>query len=133
MRNHIRVLLAKPSHDGHDRGVRYISRKFAEAGFEVVFKTFHLGAELADIAEQEDVDVIGISTSSHGHMPVFEDLFAALKEKGMQDKLVIAGGVIDKRDQAVLRKWGVSAIFGPGSKASEAIQHVEQNVETSDK
>ena len=123
----IRVLLAKPTHDGHDRGVRYIARKFRDAGFEVIFTTFLVADEVVRMALEEDVDVIGISSSSHGHMPVFEDLFAGLRAHGLDDMLVIGGGVISAKDQSVLQEWGVSAIFGPGSGADDAVSYVRSN------
>ena len=79
MAERIRILLAKPTHDGHDRGVRYLARKLRDAGFEVIFLTFLLADELVAAAIEEDVDVIGISSSSHGHMAIFEDLFKGLE------------------------------------------------------
>ncbi len=117
----IRVLLAKPTHDCHDRGVRYVAKKFRDAGFEVIFSNFLLAAEIVTTALEEDVDVIGVSSSSGGHMPVFEDLIAGMKEHGMREVVLVAGGVIPKEDEAVLKEWGVRAVFGPGASAAEAI------------
>ena len=130
MRDHIRVLLTKPTHDGHDRGVRFLAKKFRDAGFEVIFVNFLVAAELVQIALQEDVDVIGVSSSSHGHMPVFEELMAGLRESGMTDVLVIGGGVIPAKDAETLKAWGVSGIFGPGSTAEQAIGHIREYVRT---
>ncbi|MBT3369728.1 MAG: methylmalonyl-CoA mutase [Rhodospirillaceae bacterium] len=124
----VRVLLAKPTHDGHDRGVRYIARKFRDAGFEVIFTTFLLADEVAAMAIEEDVNVIGISSSSHGHMAVFEDLFASLKKHGLEDILVIGGGVISGKDQAVLKEWGVARVFGPGSSSEDSVEFIRQQV-----
>ncbi len=123
----IRILLAKPTHDAHDRGVRYIARRMRDAGFEVIFVTFLLAEKLVQIAIDEDVDVIGISSSSHGHMAVFEDLFAALNAEEMTDILVIAGGVIGAADRDVLEQWGLAATFGPGSSAEDAIRFVREH------
>ncbi len=128
MTEFIRVLLAKPTHDGHDRGVRYIARKFRDAGFEVIFSTFLLADELVVTAIEEDVDVIGISSSSHGHMAIFEDLFKGLKKHGLADILVIGGGVISGRDQNVLKEWGVARIFGPGSASEDSVEFIRQRL-----
>ena len=124
----IRILLAKPTHDAHDRGVRHLARRMRDAGFEVIFVTFLLAEELVQIAIEEDVDVIGISSSSHGHMPVFEDLFAGLRAHDIDDILVIAGGVIGAADREVLEEWGLAAMFGPGSSAGDAIEFVREHV-----
>ena len=121
----IRVLLAKPTHDSHDRGVRLVARKMREAGFEVVFINFLYVGEVVNAAVDEDVDVVGISTSSGGHMPIFEDLIAGLAEAGRADMTVIAGGVIPPNDEVTLREWGVAGVFGPGSRAEDAIDTVK--------
>ncbi len=117
----IRVLLTKPTQDGHDRGVRYLARRFLDAGFEVIFTNFLLADEIVQTALEEDVDVVGVSSSAGGHMPVFEDLIAGLKANGLDDILLIGGGVIPADDASVLQGWGVKAIFGPGAKAEDAI------------
>ncbi|MCP5368908.1 MAG: cobalamin B12-binding domain-containing protein [Hyphomicrobiales bacterium] len=117
----VRVLLAKPTHDCHDRGVRLVARKFRDAGFEVIFSNFLLPSEIINTAVEEDVQVIGVSTSAGGHMPVFEDLIAGLKENGLEDVILIGGGVIPADDEAVLKDWGVKAVFGPGTTAEDAI------------
>jgi methylmalonyl-CoA mutase C-terminal domain/subunit len=125
MTDPVRVLLAKPSLDCHDRGVRYVARKMRDAGLEVIFTNFLLPSEIVDTAIEEDVQVVGISSSSGGHMPVFEDLIAGLKANGLDDVLLIGGGVIPKEDQDSLEKWGVKAIFGPGATAEAAIEMIE--------
>jgi methylmalonyl-CoA mutase C-terminal domain/subunit len=124
MQSRIRVLLAKPTHDCHDRGVRYLARKFRDAGFEVVFVNFLLPEEIVTMALEEDVDVIGVSSSSGGHMAVFEQLLAGLKQREMDDVLVIGGGVMPPNDVRTLREWGVAEVFGPGRTAEEAIELV---------
>ncbi len=128
MSDPIRVLLAKPTHDAHDRGVRYTARKFRDAGFEVIFTTFRQADQVVATALEEDVDVIGISSSAQGHLPIFEELFAGLGERGLDDVLVIGGGVIPSRDHDQLRQWGLSAVFGPGASAEAAISHIRENV-----
>jgi methylmalonyl-CoA mutase C-terminal domain/subunit len=118
----IRVLLAKPTADCHDRGVRYLARKCRDAGLEVIFMNFLLPSEIVNVALQEDVAVVGVSSSSGGHMAVFEELARGMREQGLEDVLLLAGGVIPDDDQAALRAWGVAAVFGPGSTAEEAIE-----------
>lgn len=120
----IRVLLTKPTHDCHDRGVRYLARKFRDVGFEVVFTNFLLPSEIVAAAEQEDVDVIGVSSSSGGHMAVFEDLMRELRRDGEEDVLVIGGGNIPPPDVVALRSLGVKAVFGPGSRPDDAVEFV---------
>jgi len=124
-----RVLLAKPSPDCHDRGVRYVARKFRDAGFHVIFMNFLLPSEIANTALDEDVQVIGVSSSSGGHMPLFEDLIALLKEQGLGDILLLGGGVIPNDDHETLKQWGVKAIFGPGTTADDAIALIRQHME----
>ncbi|MCP3937027.1 MAG: methylmalonyl-CoA mutase [Actinomycetia bacterium] len=125
----IRILLAKPTHDCHDRGVRLVARKMREAGFEVVFSNFLLTEEVVNAVLDEDVDVVGISASSGGHLGIFEELLAGLKEAGRDDTLVIGGGVIPPDDEATILGWGVSAIFGPGTNAGQAIEMIRSNLE----
>ena len=121
MTDPIRVLLAKPTHDCHDRGVRHVARKLRDAGFEVIFTNFLLPSEIVSTALEEDVAVVGVSSSSGGHMAVFEDLIAGLEAEGLDDVILLGGGVIPKDDEAVLKDWGVAAIFGPGTTAEDAI------------
>ena len=118
----IRVLLAKPTHDCHDRGVRFLARKLSEAGFEVIFMNFLVPREVVETAIEEDVQAIGISSSSGGHMPVFETLLAELDRQDMKDVVVIGGGVIPKTDATKLQALGVRGVFGPGSTPDAAIE-----------
>lgn len=124
----LRVLLTKPTHDCHDRGVRHLARKLRDAGFEVVFINFLLVKEVVAAAIQEDVDVIGISSSSGGHMEAFEDLFKGLKDAGVDDVTVIAGGVIPQEDADTLKSWGVGGVFGPGSSPDDVITFLNGRV-----
>lgn len=125
----IRVLLAKPTHDCHDRGVRYVARKMRDAGLEVIFTNFLLPEEVVNTAVEEDVNVVGVSSSTGGHLPMFEDLIKGLNEQGLDDVVLIGGGVIPREDEATLREWGVAAIFGPGTTAESAIELVRERVE----
>jgi len=128
MTDRVRVLLAKPTHDCHDRGVRYVAKKMRDAGFEVIFTNFLLPSEIVNTAVEEDVQVVGVSSSSGGHMPVFQDLIAGLKENGLDDVVLIGGGVIPRDDETALRSAGVAAIFGPGTTAEDAIALIRERV-----
>ncbi len=121
----IRVLLAKPTHDCHDRGVRLVAKKMRDAGFEVIFINFLLPDEVVQAAVDEDVHVVGISTSAGGHLPIFEDVIAGLAAQGREDAVVIAGGVIPPGDEATLLSWGVEEVFGPGTNAAQAIEMIK--------
>jgi methylmalonyl-CoA mutase, C-terminal domain len=124
----IRVLLTRPSHDSHDRGVRHLARRLRDAGFEVIFTDFLLPAEIVATAIQEDVDCIGVSSSTGGHLEAFEDLLRGLREAGAGDILLWAGGVIPDADAVTLRGWGVADVFGPGRSADEVIAFIRQRI-----
>jgi methylmalonyl-CoA mutase C-terminal domain/subunit len=128
MERRIRVLLTKPTQDCHDRGVRHLARRLRDAGFEVIFTNFLLAQEVVDTAVQEDVDVIGLSSSSGGHMAVFEDLLAGLRRAEAGDMLVIAGGVIPDADARELERWGVKKVFGPGSSSDSIAAYIREIV-----
>ena len=128
MTDSVRVLLAKPTQDCHDRGVRYVARKFRDAGFEVIFINFLLASEIVNTALEEDVQVVGVSSSSGGHMPIFEELTAGMKEQGLDNILLLGGGVIPNDDEVALKKMGVMTIFGPGATAEEAIDLIRKHV-----
>ncbi|MGH8597791.1 MAG: cobalamin B12-binding domain-containing protein [Gammaproteobacteria bacterium] len=127
MEKHIRVLLTKPTHDCHDRGVRYLARRLRDDGFEVIFTNFLLVEEVVNTAVQEDVAVIGVSVSSGGHMAVFEDLMNGLRGAEVGDVLVIGGGVIPNADARELEQWGVRKVFGPGSSAESLMTFIREN------
>jgi len=124
----VRVLLAKPTHDCHDRGVRFVARRFRDAGFEVIFSNFLLPEEVIGTALEEDVDVIGVSSSSGGHMPVFESLVEGVRENGLTGVMLLGGGVIPPEDTATLKAMGVSAVFGPGTSAEDAIELIQRHM-----
>jgi len=108
--------------------VRYLVRVLRDAGFEVIFTNFLLPEEVARAAMQEDVDVVGVSSSSGGHMPVFETLLAQLAEHGPSDVLVLAGGIIPRADARTLKEWGVAEVFGPGSSAESVAAFIRQRM-----
>jgi methylmalonyl-CoA mutase C-terminal domain/subunit len=126
----LRVLLCKGTMDAHDRGVRYLATKLREAGMEVIFTNFLEPSEIVDAAIQEDVDVVGVSSSVEGHLPVARVLTRRLAELGRADVLVLFGGVIPERDFPAMRELGVKGIFGPGSPADAVIAFVREHART---
>ena len=124
----IRVLLGKTTMDAHDRGVRYLATKLRESGMEVIFINFFEPKEILNAAIQEDVDVVGISSSVEGHLPVAREVTESLRQSGKQDVLVIFGGVIPERDVAKMKEMGVKGIFGPGSSAESIVTFLRENV-----
>jgi methylmalonyl-CoA mutase C-terminal domain/subunit len=127
----IRVLVAKPGLDGHDRGAKIIARAFRDAGMEVVYTGIRQTPEMiAEAALQEDVDVVGLSILSGAHLELFPRVVNALRERGMSpdDVLLIAGGIIPDDDIPALKGLGFKAIYGPGSDTREMIEFVRHNV-----
>ena len=124
----IRVLLGKGTMDAHDRGVRYLATKLREAGMEVIFMNFLEAKDVLDAAIQEDVDVVGVSSSVEGHLPVARELTGKLRENGKENVHDRCGGVIPERDLQGMRQMGVKGIFGPGSSADSGIEFIRTNV-----
>lgn len=125
----IRVLVAKPGLDGHDRGAKVIARALRDAGMEVIYTGLRQTPEMiVDAALQEDVDVIGLSILSGAHMAILPRIFELMKANGMDDVTVILGGIIPTEDVPVLEKMGVSGIFGPGSSTETIIEHIKKVV-----
>ncbi len=125
----IRVVIAKPGLDGHDRGAKVVARALRDAGMEVIYTGLHQSPEsIVEIALQEDANVIGLSVLSGAHNHLFSKVITLLKEKEAEDILVFGGGIIPKEDEIELKKIGVAAIFGPGSSLDEIVNFVEKNV-----
>jgi methylmalonyl-CoA mutase C-terminal domain/subunit len=121
----IRVLIAKPGLDGHDRGAKVIAAALRDAGMEVVYTGLRAKvAAVAEAAVQEDVDVIGLSVLSGAHLPICEQLMAELKARGA-DVPVVVGGIIPSADHPKLRALGVSAVFGPESPLPEVVRAIQ--------
>ena len=121
MTHPIRVLIAKPGLDGHDRGAKVVALALREAGFEVIYTGLHQTvAEIVEVALQEDVDVIGLSILSGAHVPIAQKLIAHLQAQHLTDVLVLVGGNIPARDVAPLKQLGVAGVF-PSSSPLEAI------------
>jgi methylmalonyl-CoA mutase C-terminal domain/subunit len=125
----IRVLVAKPGLDGHDRGAKVIARALRDAGMEVVYTGIRQTPEMiAEAALHEDVDVVGMSILSGAHMTLFPRVMDLLHESDMDDVLVIAGGIIPDEDVPVLREMGVKGVFGPGTRTDEIVSFIRENV-----
>jgi methylmalonyl-CoA mutase C-terminal domain/subunit len=122
----IRVLVAKPGLDGHDRGAKVIARGLRDAGMEVIYTGLHQTPEdIVEAAVQEDVDAVGLSSLSGAHMTLFPRVAELLRERGMEKVLVIAGGIIPPDDVAPLKDAGVERIFGPGTSLKEVVDYIE--------
>lgn len=125
----IRVLLAKPGLDGHDRGAKVVAHALREAGMEVIYTGLHQTVpSIVKQALQEDVDVIGLSIMSGAHIPITRKLMRMLREEALEDKLVVVGGVIPSRDLATLKELGVDGIFPGGSHFDEIIRYIKETV-----
>ena len=131
-RSKVRVLVAKPGLDGHDRGAKVVARALRDAGFEVIYTGIRQTPEqIAESVVQEDVDVLGISILSGAHMVLIPKILQLLEDKGLkvnEDVLVIAGGIIPPDDAEQLEKMGVARVFGPGSPIEAIISFIDENV-----
>lgn len=124
----IRVLIAKPGLDSHDRGAKVVARALRDAGMEVIYTGLRQTPEqIVEAALQEDVDVIGLSILSGAHMTLFPRIMELLKEKGLTDVLVFAGGIIPEEDVSELKKIGIKEVFGPGTPTEKIIKYVLEN------
>jgi len=129
MEKRIRVLVAKPGLDGHDRGAKVVARALRDAGFEVIYTGIRLTPEqIAEAALQEDVDVVAMSLLSGAHNTLFPKVVNLLKEKGAGDKLIIGGGVIPDADIPGLKAAGIAEIFTPGTPTSAIVEFIKANV-----
>ncbi len=125
----IRVLIAKPGLDSHDRGAKVVARALRDAGMEVIYTGLRQTPEqIAETALQEDVDVIGLSILSGAHKALFPRIMELLKEKGLTDVIIFAGGIIPEEDVPEMKKLGIKEIFGPGTSTEAIIQYVLKNV-----
>ena len=129
MEKRIRVLVAKPGLDGHDRGAKVVARALRDAGFEVVYTGLRQTPEqIAEAALQEDVNVVAMSILSGAHPHLFPKVVKLVKEKGMEDVLVIGGGVIPDADIPALKEAGVAEVFTPGTPTSAIVDFIKANV-----
>ena len=129
MERKIRVLVAKPGLDGHDRGAKVIARALRDAGMEVIYTGLRQTPEqIVNAAIQEDVDVIALSILSGAHNHLFPRVVELLKERGVEDVLVFGGGVIPEEDIPFLKSKGIAEIFGPGTPTSKTIEFIRANL-----
>lgn len=127
----VRIVVAKPGLDGHDRGAKVVARALRDAGCEVVYTGLHqTPAQIADAAVQEDADAIGVSVLSGAHQVLFAELMAELHSRQAEDILVFGGGIIPEADVPGLKALGVSEVFGPGTPLPTIVAWVHANVET---
>jgi methylmalonyl-CoA mutase C-terminal domain/subunit len=130
MERKIRVLVAKPGLDGHDRGAKVIARALRDGGMEVVYTGLQQTPQMiVDAALQEDVDVIGLSILSGAHMTLLPKVMQLLKDAQADDVLVVAGGIISDNDAEILRReYGIAAVYGPGASTNDIVQFIRSNV-----
>jgi methylmalonyl-CoA mutase, C-terminal domain len=129
MAKKIKMIVAKPGLDGHDRGAKLLARIFAEAGMEVVYTGLRQTPEMiVQTAIQEDADVVGLSSLSGVHNYFFPKVAELLRNKGLNDVLLVGGGIIPVEDYEGLKKAGVSGIFGPGTPTTEIVAFIQNNV-----
>lgn len=127
--NIIRVLVAKPGLDGHDRGAKIIARTLRDAGMEVIYTGIRQSPDMiVKTALDEDVDVIGLSILSGAHMELLPQIFRKIKENGMESLVVLAGGIFPEDDRVNMQKMGVNGIFGPGTSTSEIVTFIRQAI-----
>ncbi len=125
----IRVLIAKPGLDGHDRGAKVVARALRDAGMEVIYTGLHQSPDMiVQTALQEDVHVIGLSLLSGAHMTLFVDVACLLKKKKMDDVLLVGGGIIPEEDVPQLKKAGIAEVFGPGTPVEQIVEYIQKNV-----
>lgn len=129
MEEKIRVLIAKPGLDGHDRGAKLVARILRDAGMEVIYSGLRQTPEMiAEAALQEDVQVVGLSILSGAHMEIFPTTIQRLKDRGLESMVLVAGGIIPEEDVPALEQMGIKAIFGPGSSSQEIVDSLRKAV-----
>jgi methylmalonyl-CoA mutase C-terminal domain/subunit len=128
MNEKIRVLVAKPGLDGHDRGAKVIARAFRDAGFEVIYTGLRQTPEqIVNAALQEDADVVGLSVLSGAHMTLCPRITELMKKEGLNDVMVVVGGIIPDQDVPKLKECGISEIFQPGASTEDIVDYVRKN------
>ena len=125
----IRVLVAKPGLDGHDRGAKVIARALRDAGMEVIYTGIRQSPQMiVQAAVQEDVDVIGMSILSGAHLEILPEIMSLLSDQGMDDVIVVVGGIIPEVDRQPLKDFGISEVFGPGTTTTSIVEFIGQSV-----
>jgi methylmalonyl-CoA mutase C-terminal domain/subunit len=124
-----RIIVAKPGLDGHDRGAKVVSRALRDAGYEVIYTGLHQTPEqIAETAIQEDADAVGLSIHSGAHMTLFPQVVRLLRERGAEDVVVFAGGIIPKEDVPLLQEKGIEEIFTPGTPTSRIVEWLRERL-----
>ena len=130
MNRKIRILMAKPGLDGHDRGIKVLAAAYRDAGMEVIYLGLRQTPEMiVSSALQEDVDVIALSSLNNAHMTIFPNVLKLMKEKGLDDILLVGGGIIPKKDIVELESLGMGKLFGPGTPVKETIVYIDKWVQ----
>ena len=130
MNRKVRILMAKPGLDGHDRGIKVLAAAYRDAGMEVIYLGLRqTPAMIVSSALQEDVDVIALSSLNNAHMTIFPNVLNLMKEKGLDDILLVGGGIIPKKDIEELESLGMGKLFGPGTPVNETIVYINKWVE----
>tara|TARA_Y100000996_G_scaffold403609_1_gene376747 strand:- start:3836 stop:4228 length:393 start_codon:yes stop_codon:yes gene_type:complete len=125
----IKVLIAKPGLDGHDRGAKVVARALRESGMTVTYTGIRQTPEMiVDQAVKEDVDILGISILSGAHNELFPKIIEGLRERGLENVMIIAGGIIPESDRATMKNMGVSEVFGPGATSEDIISFIEEKM-----
>ena len=125
----IRVLVAKPGLDGHDRGAKVIARALRDSGMEVIYTGIRQSPQMiAQAAAQEDVDVIGLSILSGAHLEILPDIMGLLHGQGMDDVIVVVGGIIPEVDRQPLKDLGISEVFGPGTSTGAIVEFIRESI-----
>lgn len=127
MERKIRILMAKPGLDGHDRGIKVLARAYRDAGMEVIYLGLRQTSEMiVSAAIQEDADVIALSILSGAHMTIFPQVMELMKEQGVENVLVTGGGIIPEKDMEILAEKGVGKLFGPGTPIQETVDYIKK-------
>ena len=125
----IRVLVGKPGLDGHDRGAKVIARALRDSGMEVIYTGIRQSPQMiAQAASQEDVDVIGMSILSGAHLEILPEIMSLLKNQGMDDVIVVVGGIIPEVDRQPLKDLGIAEVFGPGTTTGSIVEFIQEKI-----
>ena len=125
MKRKIRILMAKPGLDGHDRGIKVLASAYRDAGMEVIYLGLRQTPEMiVSSALQEDVDVIALSSLNNAHMTIFPNVLNLMQDKGLDDVLLVGGGIIPKKDMKELERLGTGKLFGPGTPIDETLNYI---------
>ena len=125
----IRVLVGKPGLDGHDRGAKVIARALRDSGMEVIYTGIRQSPQMiAQAASQEDVDVIGMSILSGAHLEILPEIMGLLKDQGMDDVIVVVGGIIPEVDRQPLKDLGIAEVFGPGTTTGSIVEFIQEKI-----